>query len=200
MFARDNRRRTDNSTPRSDAIEVDPRKPRMKTEWMFVLPVAVFVILLVAPDDVLDQWAWARAYNDFALRAFPFMKRYAPHSPFVQVIQLGASLFITLIWLQSLIFVAVVLPHVRVGMLRTVKMYDDRWAKPIFISLSCVLMTLFSFAVRNGPDVAKQQVRIDMTRFTTAFLESGVLIFLPASLAMLLFSLYGLLTRSSRRT
>jgi hypothetical protein len=155
--------------------------------------------VLLAPNDVLDRWAWARQYNDIALQTFPFMRRHAPHSPFVQVIQFAASMVITLIWLQSLIMLIIVLPDLPAVFLRVVKKVDDRWTKPIFASLMFLVMGAGSLATRNGPDMSRLQMRIDMSRLTTAFLESTILFYLPAALLILVLSLYGSLTRSTRR-
>lgn len=181
---------------RPTAVDSSQTKPFL---WIAVLPGIVFFILLFAPNDVLDQWAWARAYTDITLQVFPFMRRHAPHSPHAQVIQLGAVFFVTLIWIQFLVLLAYASKNASDILSRLVKVSNDKWVGPISVSVFIAFAAIGSFATRNGPDFNKSQIKIDTSRLTTAFLESAVLLVFPMTFMVLFFSIYGLLTCSKRK-
>ncbi len=167
-----------------------------QTAFFFIylgIPFFAFMTIYFAPVNVMDQWAWARSLCDEVWRIFPMIKREAIHSTFPQVRQFGACLVAMLLPAQILIYTIAFAAKSRNIFLNINAHKKISWRKGLLISLTTLAIACFGLIHEPQAPLSKAGRLMETQKFSSAFVDSGLLAVIPASLTLLVFSLIGIL-------
>lgn len=166
-----------------------------QTEFFLIylgVPLFAFMTIYFAPFNVLDQWEWARLLCDEVWRIFPSIKREAAHSIFPQVRQFGACLVAALLPAQIFIYLTAFIAKSRNIFLNMSAHKKISWGKSSIISITTLAIACFGLIHEPQAPLSKAGRLMETQRFSSAFVDSGLLAVIPACLALFTLSFIGI--------
>lgn len=156
------------------------------------IPLLAFSVIYIAPIDVLSQWEWAQALCETVWQIFPIVKREAVYSTFPQVRQFGiclaAALMPAQVFLHLFAFAAI-----GKNFYLNMKMHKKMgWAKSWLISIFGLILFGSVFIHEPQAPLSKAGRLMETQRFSSAFVDSMLLLAIPVCLALLAFSTVGI--------
>lgn len=156
----------------------------------FGIPVVVFVVLCIAPVDVLDQWVLARSLCEEVWRILPAFKREAIHSTFPQVRQFGACLVVASMPIQTIFNLTAlylnsnnVLIHIR-GLKKIDLMKNS------FLSIFLIYLFISDFTHKVHASPGRFGRLMETHRFSAAFTDAGILLIFPICAILIVVSVF----------
>lgn len=173
-----------------------------QTELFFIylmMPVLVFMVIYFAPVDVLDQWSWARVMSDEVWRIFPALKREAVHSTFPQVRQFGVCLVMASMPVQMLVYLIAFAWRAKSLFINMEANKRMGWSKAFLIALIFLCIACFYLVNEPQAPLGRVSLLVETRRFSAAFTDAGLLLSIPASFLLILFSMVGMTVDLFRR-
>lgn len=159
------------------------------------LPLVVFLLSILATEDVLDRWRYADAFVTFIKDVAPWVIGRARYSDFDQVTALGGGLVALFFLPQFLIFMT----SMDVGRLeRRRGEVLSFWMMIKLISVSVIVFAislLYCSGVFGAPSTRMAILPFE-NRFYAALVDAALLFVLPACLSMALHIFYACVLRA----